>query len=533
MRNFKMVLIGLLMSLTTTFAGQTFEHTTAYQSKYYFFVPTKLTIVESGEPTDCYLSYSTDSLNWKRVSPIYQWGLGNIYTINWTPDTVFTSGYLGLHTAPRNTKDFSFDPTDVTDTLIDVVFANAQFINPITEYWAYDEFEFTFTYEKNTLPSTIQFQYSYDETTWFDYKNIQIDNSGKQSFKVVNEYYKDRPVKFRLTYNHRFGQKHNIAITDWVKYSPSSLKILNKGYLERGVWNDKTLLQLKFQKLHLSNLFFHDVIVTAVIGTDTITFEKLLANDDDFTFNVLNYTLTNDYTGKVKLLFYTSWGELLNTITLTYLDKYLTVGTLPMYVQPLQPIYLLWSNSENFTKVLIEESYNGSEFYKVQESWNIASTPYPTSLLKEGEYKFRITASDEFETLSSTTNSFFVESGFCDSLELEIERLNLVIDSLSSIDKDSLIIVILKDRENNSVISEVGFRAKDVRTLNVDNSLLNLTSRELIKEFFVSDYIGNVVVQSKVENYTFSVDVSSYLTGYYFLIVLTDDNSIKIYKFLK
>ncbi len=532
MRFFKILFSVLLLSVTFAFAEQSFEHKTAYQSKYYFLVPSTLTIVESGEPTDCYLSYLTNDLNWKRVSPIYQWGLGNIYNINWTPDTVFTSGYLGLHIAPRNTKDFSFEPTDMTDTLVSVGFANATFVNPITEYWFLEEFEFTFSYEKNTLPYTIQFQYTYDEVTWFDYKNIQIDNSGLQSFKVVNEYFKDASVKFRLTYNHRFGQQHNIAITDWVKYSPSKLNIKNKGYLERGLWDDNTPLQLKFEKTNLTNLFYHDVIVSVVVGSDTITFEKLLASDDDFTFKVLNYTLTSDYTGSVELLFYTPWGEFLNSITLNYLDKYLTVANLPTSIKPLENFYLLWSNSPNFKKISIEESFNGSEFYKVKESWNITSTPYPYSLMMEGSYTFRITASDEFETLSTITNTISVESGHCDSLELEIERLTLVIDSLKTIETDSLVIIIVRDMDGSSV-GEYEFKRSDIKFLNIENSLIEFTSREFVQDVFISDYVGNVLYQTNIDGYSFSVDVSSYSTGYYFLLVLTDDKKVKMYKFLK
>jgi hypothetical protein len=119
----------------------------------------------------------------------------------------------------------------------------------------------------------------------------------------------------------------------------------------------------------------------------------------------------------------------------------------------------------------------------------------------------------------------------CDSLTLEIERLNLVIDSLKTIETDSLVIVIVKDEDGNSV-GEYDFKRSDIKVLNVENSLVSLTSREFIKEVFVSDYIGNIKYQTKVADYNFSYDVSSYSTGYYFLLVLTDDG-VKIYKFLK
>jgi len=532
MRFIKIVISVFLISIMVSFSNQTFEHKTAYQSKYYFLVPSTLTIVESGEPTDCYLSYSINDTVWKKTSPVYQWGLGNIYNISWVPDVVFNSGFLGLHTSPRNTKDFSVLPTDKTDTLVSVVFADATFIDPIKEYWFLDEFEFKFSYQKNTLPFSVQLQYSYDGVTWEYYQNIPIDNSGLQSFKLINDYIKDNPVKFRLTYNHIVGHVHNIAITDWVKYSPSKLNIKNKGYLERGIWDDKTPIQLKFEKVNLSNLFYHDVTVSVVVGSDTITSDILPANTTNFTFNVLNYTLTNDYTGKVEILFYAPWGELLNKLTLNYLDKYLTVANLPQIIQPLDLFYLLWSNSSNFKKISIEQSFNGGEFSKIKDSWNITSTPYPYSLIKEGLYTFKITASDEFETISTITNVISVESFMRDSLTLEIQRLNLIIDSLKTIENDSLVIVIIKDEDGNSV-GQYDFKRSGIKFLDVEGSSVNLESGEFIKDVFITDYIGNVIYQTKLGSYNFSYDISSYSVGYYFLVVLTDDKNVKIYKFLK
>ena len=533
MSNIIVMILAFFLTQYNLFADQSFESVTANNSKYYFAVPTKLTIVESGEPTDCYLSYTVDSINWKKVSPTYQWGLGNIYTINWTPETTFTNGYLGLHTAPRNSRDFSFEPTDLTDVPVSVVFADAQFIEPITEYWYLDVFTFKFKYEVNSLPYTIQFQYSLDGVVWFDLKNIQIDNSGEQSFQIVNEYFKESPVKFRLTYNHIYGEVHNIAITDWVQYNQSSLKIRNKGYLERGLWNDNTIIELLLQKERLSNSFFHDVIVSCVVGTDTITTEIIASNDNSFTFNLLNYTLTSDYTGKVKLLFYTTWGQFLNELTLSYKDKFLTVSEIPTEVNPLEIFFIYWSGSDNFKKIKIEESYNNSEFSAIIESWDIEKSPYSLSRMS-GSYRYRITASDEFETLSSVTNELVVTTPTnpCDSLSKEVERLTLVVDSLSKIGTDSLTIILLVDKENNSVIERVVFENKNIINFQLSDGNIDLTLREFIKQVYISDYTGGVISTDKVEGYSFYKNVSDLVNGYYYVVLITVDG-LRLYRFLK
>lgn len=530
MKFLKHILAVFLISCGSLLADQTFDAKTAYTHQYYYGVPAKLTIVEVGEPTDYYISYLSEDLTWEQITPKYVWGLGNITTTTWLPLTTFEKSYLGIHTSIRNEGNYSFEPTDVTDTTVTVSFANGSLSLSGTEYIYKDDFGVVFYYNHKTLPETVQLQYSYNGVNWLDLKNLNLTSADSVAYTFYNDLFKDQPIKFRVTYNLVYGQRHNIAITDWVNYKGAELKIIDKGTWETGIWDDNSEFAIELQRYNYKD---QDILPYLVLNSDTIALTPIKSVESFFSFNLMKHTFLKDYNGSVKILFYSSWGELLNSLTLKFSDKYLTLSETPEVVEVGTPFTLFWSNTTNFKKVRIEESKDGSIFTEVVNDWDI-NKPYTIIRGEIGKFIFKVIAFDDYQTFVKNTNTVNVVSYIgCDSLVEEIIVLKNKIDSLSSLSSDSLIIVLIVDR-TTGVLKEYTLSRGSINQIIPINDVIYLTGLEGVVDVYISDYLGGILKSISTDGgVNYDMNISNVPFGFYFLFTVDKNNNIKSYKFVK
>ena len=102
------VFVLLILSLNISLnADQTWDQETAARETYYFLVPANLTVISTGTPTDFYVSYLSEDLEWVKTSKVYGWGTPQQpFTLTWVPDYPITNTSLGIHTSLRNENNF-------------------------------------------------------------------------------------------------------------------------------------------------------------------------------------------------------------------------------------------------------------------------------------------------------------------------------------------------------------------------------------------------------------------------------------------
>lgn len=532
-----MIAIVLIMILATIpqslFAEQTWDQPTGAKKDYYFLVPQKLTVVSTGEPTDFYASYISEELQWVRISPKYGWGvIANPFTFEWIPDYPIRHSSLGIHTSPRNENNYSVEPTDVTDSLINVIFATGEFINTPTSYTFYEDYTLYFNYTPNTLPYSIQLEASYDEVNWFEFKDVIINNTGQQRIDIFNDMVKEKPIKFRLTYNHPIGKQHNIATTDWLSYDTPKFKIVDKLQLEYGIFNDITEFFLEYKKENLKNPRSF-VLSYLVVNQDTTFLDTLEPEQRVQAIKPIDIIKLNDYVGSVKVLYYSAWGELLNELVLKLEDKYLTLNQYSTKLNVGESVVFNWSNSNHFTKVKIYEAqldFGSDEYYAIATDWSI-NKDYKVIKNEPGVFKYLFEAQDG-------TQELFVQSNpitWTNKFECKEDSLKAVIDSLytliASIKQDTLIYTLLVN-ESSSIIDENEEPLNEIEFLLAMDEFIKIDFKDNIRNVYLADLKGAFVPISLIGN-SIELDISQFAPGVYLLFVVNDDLKVKRYKFVK
>jgi hypothetical protein len=532
MKKFSFIfLFFIFLNNIGTLADQSWDQPTGAKGNYYFLVPAKLTVISTGEPTDFYASFLTEELEWKQISPKYGWGvISNPFSFTWIPDYPIKNTSLGIHTSFRNENTYSIEPTDITDSLVNVIFANAEFFNVPLTYTFYEDYSLYFNYTPNTLPSTIQLEVSYDEITWLEFKNVEINNSGQQRIDIFNSLVNVKPIKFRLTYNHSRGKAHNIAITDWISYEYPKFNIVDKFELEYGIFNDITDFYLTYTKENLNNKRSF-VLSYLVTNKDTIFLDTLYPSDYTQKISPLDKIKLNDYIGEIKVLYYSAWGELLNTLTLQLDDKYITLNQHSTILNVNEPVNFNWSNSKHFTKIRIFESNLDStnvSYYLISNDWSI-NKDYKVIKTTPGNFKYLFEVQDGTETLLTYSNTI----SWVNEYKCKEDSLQTVIDSLytliGSIKQDTLIYTILLN-ESNSIIDETEKTLSEIEFLLVIDNYIRIDFRENLRNVYLADIKGSFIPINSQRN-SIELDVSQYSFGTYILFVVTDNLEIKMYKF--
>lgn len=531
MKKFSLYLLVLLfVFLNNTFSDQTWDQPTGATKNYYFLVPAKLTVVSTNEPTDFYASYLNEELEWVKISPKYGWGvISNPFSFNWIPDYPIKNSSLGIHTSPRNENNFSIEPTDISDSLINVIFANAEFFNVPKTYTFYEDYTLYFNYTPNTLPYSVQLEVSYNEVEWFEFKNVMIDNSGQQKIEIFNDLVKTHPVKFRLTYNHIRGKAHDIAITDWINYSEVKFKVIDQLDLEYGVFNDITEFLLTYQKENLSNKRSF-VLSYLVANRDTIFLDTIRPDEYTQTINPLEKINLNDYVGTIKILYYSAWGELLNTLTLQLDDKYLTLNQHLVTVNVNTPVNFNWSNSKHFSKIRIFEKEGDQPYKLISGDWDI-NKDYRVVKRTPGQFTYLFEVQDLYEVLHTESKQVeWVNEYVCkdDSLKTVIDSLYTLIGSIK---QDTLVYTILVN-ESNSIIGETEESLNEIEFLLALDDYIKVDFNYNVRNVYLVDLKGSFLPIGLVGNGV-EIELSQYVPGVYLLFVVSDDLKVKTYKFAK
>jgi hypothetical protein len=523
----------ILNTNNSAIAEQTWDQPTGARKDYYFLVPQKLTVISTGEPTDFYASYLSEELEWVKISPKYGWGvIANPFTFDWIPDYPIRNTSLGIHTSPRNENNYGFEPTDITDSLVNVIFANAEFYNVPTSYTFYEDYTLYFNYTPNTLPYSIQLEASYDEITWFEFKNVLINNSGQQKIEVFNDLVKDKPIKLRLTYNHRVGKQHNIATTSWISYNTPKFKVIDKLQLEYGIFNDITEFVLEYQKEYLSNNRSF-ILSYLVANQDTTFLDTIVPNQYIQTIKPIDIIKLNDFNGSVKVLYYSAWGELLNELTLKLQDKYLTLNQYSTDLIVGENVTFNWSNSNHFSKIKIYEAkldFGSDEYNVIASDWDI-NKDYKVYKREPGVYKYLFEAQDG-------TQELFTESSpitWINKQQCKEDSLKVVIDSLysliASIKQDTLIYTLLVDAAS-SVIGENEEPLTEIEFLLAMDEFIKIDFNYNIKNIYLADLKGNFLPVMFANN-SVELDISQFASGVYLMFIVKSDLKVKTYKFIK
>lgn len=523
-------LVGLSFSGTPIKADQTWDKPTGATKDYYFLVPANLTVVSTNTPTDFYASYLNEEMEWVRISSNYGWGvITNPFTFSWVPNYPIQHSSLGIHTSLRNDDNYSVEPTDITDSLINVVFANAEFTNTKPTYTFYEDYTLNFQYQLNTLPSNIALEATYNEIDWFTVTNVTIDNSGQQSIKFFNDLVKGLPVKFRLTYNHEIGNIHNIALTNWISYDIPKFSIIDKLDLESGLFNDITTFYLSYSKEHLNNKRSF-VLSYLVAKQDTIFLDTLYPTNNSQVINPLDSIGSNDYIGNVKILYYSAWGELLNTIELKLDDKFITLNQHSININLGESVTFNWSNSNHFSKIRIFESNADTLKYNlIASNWDIKKD-YTVFKTTPGKFKYLFEVQDQYETILTESQIItWLEKYHCKE-----DSLNVIIDSLytliGNIKQDTLVYTLLIN-ESSSIINTNEIGLSEIGYVAVDNGMVRINFTENIRDIYIADLKGSFIPVN-INGNNIEIDVTRYAPGVYILFIVTDDMVVKMFKFI-
>ncbi len=533
-KNSLIMLITTLFFVTTAYSDQTWDSETGAVSNYYFLVPANLTVISTGTPSDFYASYLNEELEWVKITKNFGWGTPQMpFTFTWTPDYPITNSFLGVHTSPRNENNFSESPTDITDTTINVIFSTADFSNTFESYTFYENYSLSFNYIPNTLPSKLLLEVTYDELEWISVKEVFLDNSGQGKVDFFNDIVNVKPVRFRLTYDNEIGKTHNIALTNWIGYDTPKFTIINKTKLETFIYNDLDSFELLFNKSYLSNQRSF-VISYLSAGLDTVLLDTIVPSVLSQTVDPLTVLNKLDYNGSFKILYYSAWGELLNTVTLTVEDKYFTMNqyktTLPLGGE----LIFNWSNSEHFKKVRIYEAsldLGPDSLYVIAKDWDIKKD-YKVIKNTNGTFIYKLVAQDNVNDLVIETSPItWTNMYVCpeDSLQTVIDSLTTKLKTIETV-TDTVLIKIIMDETTSVINTNKDYVSKLEELIVIDNTIRKQLFYD-IHQAYVGTITGTIQKLNVVNN-LIDLDVSFYGSGIYFIHVLKPDASVVTYKFL-
>lgn len=524
------ILTILLLNSNNLFSEQSFSQVSANTKNVYYGVSTSMTIVETGIPTDFYVSIGSGTI-WNQISNTFGWGqyYSPSGTFTWTPDIVLNDVMFGIHTGDRNSGTFTTNPTDESDVNFNVLRSSLTFTE-MSQIWYDDIFYFTWDADYSTLPTDLIFQYIIIPSgTWTTIDTINI-TSGAISFHNKNIM---ENVKFRFTYK---GSEYGYPVgkTETITYVEPSLIITNKSEIIERIWDDNTNINLILSSNNLS--YYYNLNVYEINQNGTIKVGEISKLDSIFT-----YKTNMEYTGNTTLEIRTPWGVLLEQITFQVKYKYFEISPLDFTYSVNDIIEFYWSYSDNFEITKINIQRNSNTMYEVLNlNWNLSINEYKYPIQKsDTTLTFKFTVTDNYDTLIVYSNPIFIsEHCTSDSLQLIIEKQIEYIDSLENMIENYepeyiyYLISIVKDIPN-SVESEDTVSVNGINQLNVINGIIELNAG-LITHLYVADINGSILYENiNMGWYDGYLDVSGYITGVYFIVTFEENTTEpKYYKFM-
>lgn len=523
----KRILIAILILLNTSFlfSDQTFESISATPNNIFYGVPVQIKIVEHNLPTDFYISIGNGS-TWTQLSNTFGWGneFSPSGTFNWTPDSIYNNVHFGIHTGNRNSETFTSLPTDFSDNTFTINRSSITF-NPIDSIWLNDVFYISWNSNESELPENILLEYKLNSSnSWTEIGNIKkSDNSINFSNYNINE-----DVTFRLTY---YGSEYGYELGSVSStFYPSILNIVNQQEIENNIWGDNQEIEINLEKINISEYNFIKVYI-----------DNILIDSIEYNRNSLTYTTSKNKDEHKILEFYDKSGNLLNALNIYSENKYFEISPLnnANYKQ-YEIVEFNWSYSNHFDKVKVELIRNSSTISEILHyNWNLTD-----------KYNYRIQEND-----TNLTFKFFVDDNITfydkdvsdikivdhckenelyyiiDSLLIDISKLNGLVDSLSNIENDTIIISIIKDIPLN-VEDEKLYSLKEMENLQVINNTIQIPN-DNISHIMIYNILGQIVLEQSGIEINNPINIENLDSGIFVLYLFDFSNNVHIYRFLK
>lgn len=571
-----LLLITLLLFVTPVLkSNQTFTTDTKTKTDYYYHVPVQLEITETGTPTDFIVGYSCDNGVTRTLitpEPI-KWGTFNpTGKILWIPDEITTGNSCGIGIVwgerGQTLEDYDIEHVVQADDLSSL-FSISPGVISFNQSSTSDSLErlgkvnLSFNYEESTLPDKLMIQYKLEGTnTWIDLKEIQIDRTKDfMTYTFLNDMFYDPSirVKFRITYiEDGSGYGYNLTSTNWKSIKYNKLVIANRQSLESTLFNSHEPILINFNE-KVNFIDEHNVI--QVYG-DYLDNVNLNTYNGLVQYNEMSHSFIpqDHYTGKVKLSFVTGWYDTLTTVTVEVQDKYLTLSPLSSKYEVNNPVVINWSNSSNFDgkQLIILVSNDGGTSYNVLTSgWNVDKGPFIAYFSTPQTVQFILKISDDWTTIQTPPSSPVIIGEVCkeDSLQTVIEGLNEdidnllsditgynhIIDSLTNIidnyEPEYVMVTLVKDLPTDVTFS-TNINVQQLQTLITIDGVVTLNDELFDGKnwIYITNLSGQVVFEN--QNYmkntgTLNINVGSYISSLYIVYIISEDNQIKSFKFVK
>lgn len=516
-----LILLFSIFMIGNLSADQTFDQTTAIPSELYYQVPITLKIIESGSPTDFYVSINNSS-TWNSISNTFGWGESN-NSLTWTPNFIQDSLKFGIHTGIRNSNTFSSIPTDSSDQYFSVSSGTINFEMSETSFWYKDYISIKWNSEKETLPSDLILEMMESSSTfWTVIDTINID--AIDSLIWYNT--KKEDISLRLTYT---GLEYGLVLDSIsLSYLNPSLTFTNKTEIENTIYDDSVEVVINFETERITEGQY--IAVHIQENGNNIEVIHIPYNSNTFSY----LTKQKSYTYS-EILFYSELGYFLGSVEISSQYKYFEIAPLDDVYFDNEKIEIDWTSSSHFENVQIEVFKNSNTFSEVLNfEWPLKKNMYSYKILEnDSTLRFRLTVKDEYSTISLESKTITIKEScredeyleIIKELEGEIEYAYMIIDSLM-FNKDTIYVVLVKD-DLTSVEDEIIFNIKNLEVLNIKDGILSWN--EEATHIFISDLSGNIVITSYMKS---EINVSNLANGIYFLVISNGDEN-KVYKFLK
>lgn len=422
----------------------------------------------------------------------------------------------------------------------------------------------SFNYDASTIPDELELQYRVEGTPgWFKLDDLFFnDGQTVKTYSFLNDKFYDlnNRVKFRLTYQTGNGHGYNLASTSWLSVKYNKLTISNKVRLEEAIFNNDDIITVEFSDKINFNRSENKIEVYSSYDNNSLLgkFEGYV-NVQDLSYN---FTPDPDFSGDIQLKFVTLWGDDLDSVVVSVKDKYISLGHLLPRYNVDAPITITWSNSTNFNNEKITVLYTddgGASFGILTDTWNVNDEPFTTSFSTPQTIQFLVKTSDEWSTVSSELSIPIVIGEPCkeDSLRIVVEDLEIWIDELlvDNLAKDSeidsleaiirgyepeyIFITLIKDYLTNVEV-DYEVNTNDMITLTVTNDVITISKDvELFSGFnytYITDLNGNIIYEKQAYSDSYGdlqINVGSYSNSLYIVYIISEDNQIKSFKFIK
>lgn len=532
MKKLFFTLITLLLSYSVAFADQTFISESAVLGDVYYSVPINVTIQESNDPTDFYVSVGSGTL-WEQFTTEYDWGDFNpATTVEWTPEELYDGVYLGIHAGVRNSGTFPVLPTDLSDVAITVQTGSITITGP-EEVWYDDIFYYSWKLDESTLPDRLIFQYD-SGSGWETIDTLSIKEISE--ITLHNEFTHD-DYRVRLTY---LGDAYGYTLTEWEsEFVPYSFEITNRDEIEETIYDDDEVVTIEYTKERLSEFTYVTARIDGVI-VDSIGTNK---------FSTTITTPSKEEEATTVVEFYDEEGEFITDIEIYSEHKYFEISPLTdeeYSVDEVIPFY--WSYSDHFELVSACVERNSSTICEVLNSdWELDRSYNYSVVESDTTLQFYFEVTDGYTTIKQTTRLVTV-GGHCREAELqatigELEReitelrgtisiLRAKVDSLeifiSEIEPDYLFVTLIKDVPND-IEKEYTSKYSNLPTLQIIDGKADMTIDNLTHVYIV-DTIGRTYDAIWDDRYLYTDELQE---NSYFVVAIDATGDVYTFKFVK